>query len=124
MRMFRAMMAFSAAALLFTAATDVTGTWIFAVESPAGSGEPTFTFRQDGEKLTGRYKGRLGEADVTGRVRGDQITFEFRASAGGQELTVRYSGTIESPTAMKGTVEFGDFGSGSWTAKKTGPDKR
>ena len=122
MRIFQRIAPLCTAVLLFALAADVSGTWTFAVESPAGSGEPTFTFKQDGEKLTGRYKGRLGEADVTGKVEGDKISFEFKASAEGQELTIRYSGTIESPTTMKGTVEFGDFGSGTWTAKKNSPE--
>jgi len=122
MRVFQRLAPLGTAVLLSALAADVSGLWTFAVESPAGSGQPTFTFKQDGQKLTGRYKGRLGEADLTGKVEGDKISFEFKASAGGQELTVRYSGTIESPTTMKGTVEFGDFGSGTWTAKKTGSE--
>ena len=43
---------------------DVTGKWAFAVETAAGSGTPTMTFKQDGEKLTGHYSGQLGEADL------------------------------------------------------------
>ena len=34
---------------------DVTGVWIFSVESPAGKSNPTLIFKQDGEKLTGQY---------------------------------------------------------------------
>ena len=32
---------------------DVTGTWLFQVETSGGSGSPTFTFKQEGETLTG-----------------------------------------------------------------------
>src|SRR6185503_8047671 len=38
---------------------DVTGVWIFTVESPAGKSNPTLTFKQDGEKLTGQYSSQL-----------------------------------------------------------------
>jgi len=99
-------------------AADVSGSWQFTVETPAGTGNPSFTFRQDGEKLTGTDTGMLGQAEVTGWVKGDRVEFEFQASFEGQKFTVRYSGVIESPTRMKGTAQFGDLGEGSWTAVK------
>jgi hypothetical protein len=99
-------------------AADVTGTWDFTIETPAGTGNPTFVFQQDGEKLTGTYTGMLGKADVTGTVRGDKIQFQFEASYEGQKFSIRYSGTIESPTRMKGTAQFADMGEGAWTAVK------
>jgi len=97
---------------------DVTGTWNFTVETPAGTGNPTFVFKQDGEKLTGTYTGMLGKADVTGTVKDDKIEFQFEASYEGQKFTIRYTGTIESPTQMKGTARFADMGEGAWTATK------
>lgn len=100
------------------ATADVSGSWQFTVETPAGTGNPSFVFQQDGEKLTGTYTGLLGKADVTGTVKGERIEFEFEASWEGQKFTIRYSGTIESPTRMKGTARFGDMGEGSWTAVK------
>jgi len=52
------------AVLAQAAKTDVTGKWTFTVETGAGSGTPTMTFKQEGEKLTGHYSGQLGEADL------------------------------------------------------------
>lgn len=91
---------------------NVTGEWIFQVETSAGSGSPTFTFKQEGEKLSGKYSGQLGEADIKGTVKGDKIEFSFEASAG----VVTYSGTIEKDS-MKGKVSLGEY-SGTWTAKR------
>ena len=51
-------------------AVNVTGTWAFSVTTGQGSGNPTMTFKQDGEKLTGHYSGTFGEADFTGTVKG------------------------------------------------------
>ena len=99
-------------------AADVSGAWDFTVETQAGAGNPTFVFKQDGEKLTGTYTGLLGKAEVTGTVKGDKIEFQFEASYEGQKFKIRYSGTIESPTRMKGTAEFADMGSATWTATK------
>ena len=59
------------------AAVDVTGTWKAQVDLGGNTGEPVFTFKQDGDKLTGKYKGFFGEKDVTGKVTGDKIEFEF-----------------------------------------------
>src|SRR3974377_348341 len=56
---------FLAAAVLAIAA-DITGTWNFNVETDMGSGTPTMTFKQEGNVLTGTYKGQLGEAPLRG----------------------------------------------------------
>jgi len=97
---------------------DVSGAWIFQVETPAGSGTPTFTFKQEGEKLTGQYKGTFGEAPLTGTVKGNKIDFTIKVQAQGQEATINYTGTVEKDGTMKGTVNLGDIGSGTWTGKR------
>lgn len=95
-------------------AADISGHWTFNVVLDAGGGSPTFDFKQDGDKLTGMYKGQFGEAKVTGTVKGDKVDFTFGSDAG----MVKYSGTIESPTKMKGTVDYGEAGMGTFTATK------
>lgn len=99
-------------------ATNITGVWNFAVETAAGSGSPTFTFKQDGEILTGTYKGQFGEAPLTGTVKGSDVKFTAKVNAQGQDLTITYAGKIESKDSMKGTASFGDLGEGTWTAKR------
>jgi hypothetical protein len=103
----------SAPASAASGKTDVTGEWAFAVETAAGSGSPSFTFKQSGEMLTGQYKGQLGEAPVTGTVKGDEINFSFDISQG----KVVYKGKIENGM-IKGTLSLGDLGSGTFTAKR------
>lgn len=97
---------------------DVTGTWAFEVQTDAGTGSPTITFKQDGEKLTGHYTGTFGEAELTGTVKGADITFSFSAEVQGFALTSTYKGTIESNTSMKGTLAIDQVGNGTFTAKK------
>jgi hypothetical protein len=99
-------------------AADVTGTWIFEVETQAGSGTPTFVFKQEGTLLTGTYSGALGEAKVKGTVDGDKIDFSFEADLGGTTAKVRYTGTIESASKMKGKAQFGELGDGTFTGTK------
>src|SRR5262245_13809615 len=97
---------------------NVTGEWAFTVETAQGSGTPSFTFKQEGEKLTGNYKGQFGEAPVTGTVKGNEIKFTIKISAQGQELTITYTGKIESKDSMKGTAVLGEIGEATWTAKR------
>lgn len=96
---------------------DVTGTWSFQVETGAGSGTPTMTFKQEGEKLSGRYTGQLGEAPLAGTVKGTAVEFSFDVTVEGNQIHIVYSGTVEKDT-MKGTVNLGGFGEGTFTAKK------
>ena len=97
-------------------AADISGTWEFTVETSQGSGSPSFEFKQDGEKLTGTYSGMFGKAPISGTVKGDQVEFTFEVS--NVDGKVRYKGTLDGATRMKGDVEYGDVGKGTFTAKK------
>lgn len=97
---------------------DVTGKWVLTVETSQGSGTPTFTFKQDGEKLTGRYSGQFGEADLAGSVKGQAIEFTFSVDAQGMNLEVTYTGKIESKDSMSGTVNYGGAAMGTFAGKR------
>jgi hypothetical protein len=95
---------------------DVSGSWKLTVETEAGSGNPGFTFKQDGEKLTGRYNGAFGEADVTGTIKGDKIEFSMKVT-GQVEGVVTYTGVTDGKT-MKGKVSLAGLGEGTFTGNK------
>jgi hypothetical protein len=97
---------------------DLTGKWLFNVQTDAGSGTPTFTFKQDGEKLTGHYSGQFGEADLTGSVKGSELTFSFSVDAQGTKVDITYKGTAESKDSLKGSVSYGGLAQGTFTAKR------
>jgi hypothetical protein len=98
---------------------DVTGKWVFQVATSAGSGAPTVTFKQSGADLTGHYSStNLGEADLTGTVKGKDITFRFTGTVQGMAVDVTYTGTIESNDAMSGTLDIGGLAQGTFTAKR------
>ncbi len=99
-------------------AADISGKWQFDVQTDAGGGSPSFVFKQDGEKLTGTYSGAFGTANLTGTVKGNTIEFSFEAEVMDNKGKVIYRGTIESPTKMKGEVEFTGLGKGTWTGAK------
>ena len=100
---------------------NVTGTWLFDVQTGQGSGQPTVTFKQDGEKLTGHYSSQLlGEADLTGSVKGNAIQFTFDADLQGNKVDVAYTGTVEAGGgSMKGSMTIaGGQLTGTFTGKK------
>lgn len=103
---------------LFTAAcfaADISGAWSAAVELDAGSGTATFVLKQSGDQITGTYSGALGDAKVTGTVKGDAVEWGFDHSEAGH---VKYAGTLKSPAKIVGTVEYGQLGKGTFTAEK------
>jgi len=98
---------------------DLTGEWVFEVQTDQGSGSPVFTFKQQGEKLTGKYKGLFGEADLTGTVKGNLMKFSFNADAQGTPVTIVYEGTVESNNSITGKVDLGGLGQGTFTGKRS-----
>jgi hypothetical protein len=101
------------------AKVDVTGTWVFDVKTDAGPGTPTLTLKQEGEVLSGHYSSAaLGEAELKGTVKGQNINFGFTANVQGMPIDVTYSGTIEGNSAMKGSINLGGVGGGTFTGQR------
>ena len=99
------------------AAADLTGAWDVTVDIGGNTGNPVITLKQDGNTLTGTYKGLLGEAPIKGTADGSKVRWEFTADYDGNKFNVIYTGTAEG-NAMKGTVDFGGQAEGTFTAKK------
>jgi hypothetical protein len=98
---------------------DVTGKWIFTVQTGAGTGTPTVTLKQSGDSLTGHYSSQaLGEAELKGTVKDGKIRFSFSTEVQGMALVVNYSGTVESNDSLKGDVDIGGQATGTFAAKR------
>lgn len=104
-------------AQVFAQVNNVTGEWAFTVTTDQGGGNPVITLKQDGEKLTGKYAGQLGNADLTGTLKGNAIHFTFTLDIQGQQAPVTYAGTVEKNT-MKGTLDLAGMATGTFTATK------
>lgn len=94
-------------------AVDVSGKWNMKVETSAGSGTPVFVLKQTGETITGTYTGQLGEAEITGTLKGKEIKLEFKAG----DYNIVYTGTVEGNT-MQGKVAIGDVAQGTFAGVK------
>jgi len=60
----------------------------------------------------------LGEHKVTGTVTGAKAVFGFDFTQEGVTGKATYTGTVENPTKMTGTVEFAGATRGKWTATR------
>ncbi len=93
---------------------DMTGTWNLDVKADSGqTGSPIFTLKQNGDKLTGTYRGYFGEAPVTGSVKGK--AFEMKYTMQGQ--TVIYKGKVEG-NKMSGEIDWSGQDKGKFTGEK------
>ena len=98
-------------------AEDVSGTWDLTVETQHGTATPSMTLKQDGERISGTYHGRMGDTALQGTLKGKSIQFSVRLKFRDQSFLVTYTGTVEG-ASMKGTVQFGESSSGNWSAHR------
>jgi hypothetical protein len=104
------------------AAADVTGSWTAEFDSPVGVQKYVYTFKVEGEKLTGAAAAeRMGEKSTVtltdGTVKGDQISFTEPLDFQGQKMSITYTGTIAGDE-IKFTRKVGDFGTEELVAKR------
>jgi len=117
------LLAASVAAILSFAAdtAKIAGEWNLTIESPNGPATPTATIKQDGEKLTGTYKGRFGESPLQGTIKENAFKFTTDITTPNGAIAVEYSGTIDGDT-MKGTASFASLGEAPFTGKRKAGD--
>lgn len=98
---------------------NVTGKWMLSVKTSAGTGTPTLTLTQKGDSITGRYSSQvLGEADVTGTIKGQSLTLKLNVEVQGTPLVVTYAATVDGTDTMTGTVDIGGQATGTFTGKR------
>jgi hypothetical protein len=89
-------------------AASVDGKW--KAESPGRDGQTrttNFTFKVDGDKLTGTVSGRQGDTEISeGKISGDEISFIVVRNFQGEERKIQYKGKVAGDE-IKLTVQFG-----------------
>ncbi len=84
-------------AVVQAAAADVSGKWTAQVPGRNGqTREQTFTFKVDGEKLTGSVSGMQGSENPIsdGKISGSDISFTVAMSFNGNEVKLNYKGVV------------------------------
>jgi hypothetical protein len=91
-------------------AADVTGTWKGTAESPNGTIERTFVFKQTGATLTGESTSEmLGKSTIVdGKVEGDDVSFSMNVKFQDNEMKLNYKGKVSGDT-MKLNVDGAGF---------------
>jgi hypothetical protein len=104
---------------LVASAADIDGKWKSEMQTPDGQTRTsTYTFKADGDKLTGTVSGRMGETPISeGAIKGDEVSFVVVRNFGGEERKMKYKGKV-SGDELKMTMEMGDMGSREVVAKR------
>jgi hypothetical protein len=97
---------------------DVTGRWAFAVVTENGTGYPTVTFKQSGEKLTGTYESaRMGVRPLEGTIKADTLRFAFTGAAEGMPA-FSFVAVLVDRDNLRGMLEMGGMGSATFTGRR------
>jgi len=78
-------------------AADVTGTWTGSMANGNGDFSLTYTFKQDGDKLSGTVTGPQGDPMplINCKIDGDQMSFAVKVDMGGNAATFSSKGTVK-----------------------------
>ena len=103
-----------ASALVFIAACAAptppgVGMWDVTIDTPIGVQPSVWTISADG---TGMMSGEQGDQDLEGiMLEGNTISFDVEIDAGGQSLSLSFSGTVDGDS-LSGEFDsdFGAFG--------------
>jgi len=99
-------------------AADISGQWTATFNTQVGEQHYTFTFKVDGEKLTGTAKSDNGNVTIeNGTVKGDDVSFVENLDYQGQKLVITYTGKV-SGDEIKFTRDVGGFGKEELVAKR------
>jgi hypothetical protein len=99
---------------------DLTGDWVFTVESPNGTGERKVTFVQDGNELSGEIASSRAAGPLSGTIDGDKVTFVAMVMMESGPFEITYTGTVKGDE-MEGAVAFGTYGSGTFKGHRVEP---
>jgi hypothetical protein len=108
-------------ALSLAWAAGVDGKWTAQVPGRGGqTRETTFTFKAEGEKLTGTVSGMQGDNPISdGKISGDEISFTVKVSFNGNDVILLYKGKVSGDEIkMTRTRQGGDQPGQEFTAKR------
>ena len=101
-------------------AADVSGKWVAQVPGRGGeTREATFTFKVDGNQLTGSVSGRRGDVAISdGKIDGDDISFTQVMEINGNQMKLLYKGKVSGSEIKFTRQREGGERSVEFTAKR------
>lgn len=95
------------------------GTWTASFDSQVGVQTYTYTFKVEGDKLTGRAKSDNGDYEIAaGKVQGDTISFVENMDYQGMQLAIAYEGKLVSPDEIQFKRDVAGQGGEEFSAKR------
>jgi hypothetical protein len=100
-------------------AADITGNWKADLQTPQGKVEVSYSFKQEGETLTGTWQAAQSPTvQITeGKVSGDKVSFVVKMNAGGG-IVFAHEGTIAGDEIQLTMKPSGEFPGSTLVAKK------
>ena len=96
----------------------IDGTWNLTLRTPMGDREVTVTLSTDGNDLSGSFESPQGTQTFEGgTASGDEGTWSTMFNGAMGEMQLDFVGAVEGDT-IDGTVQFGQFGSGSFSGTR------
>jgi hypothetical protein len=99
-------------------AADINGQWTATFNTQIGEQHYTYTFKADGEKLTGTAKNDMGSTEIqNGTIKGEDVSFVENLDFNGNKIEITYTGKIAGDE-IKLTRKVGDFATEELVAKR------
>ena len=99
---------------------SVSGKWQVHSSIAGNESDIACTFTQKDEALTGSCTSDKGTFEIIGKIDGKKVNWSYKSEYNGTPLTVKYDGSLDSATEMKGSVDVPEFNaSGDFTAKQS-----
>ena len=99
------------------AQSNVTGPWEVTIDSPQGAMSIDADLKQDGEALTGNITSPMGNVELKGTFKNDELSFSYSVPLQGQNLDITMTGKLVGDT-IDGLVAIAGLGEVPWKAKR------
>jgi hypothetical protein len=116
------MLGLLACGALAAEASPFDGVWTTSFDSQVGVQTYTYTFKVEGNKVTGRAKSDNGDYEIAdGKVDGDKITFVENMDYQGIALVITYEGKLIAPDQIQFKRDVSGQGGEEFVARKHKP---
>ena len=95
----------------------IDGTYKIVIESPLGNQQTTLTLKARGAVLDGSSESSLGKATFTGKVSGDEVSWDSEINSPIGKMLLSFKGKIKGAD-FTGEVKAGNFGTYHFQGKR------
>jgi hypothetical protein len=95
----------------------VDGTYNLTIDTPMGKQEAKLVMKASGNKLTGTMENDMGKNDITGTVKGNDVSWEMELNSPMGNMKLEFTGKLTG-VEIAGEVKIGTFGTSQFTGRK------